>query len=62
MEENKVEEQEVQQEVSVEEQYNQFVKMAAIDIFGKAVVYKKTVNDLLNDIANECINASKMNE
>jgi len=53
---------EVEKELSKEEQYNQFVQLAAIDIFSKAVFFDKTVNDLLNDIATTSINASKMNE
>jgi len=45
-----------------EEQYDQWVQLAAVDIFGKAVYFNKTVNNLLNDIASKVIKASKVKE
>jgi len=45
-----------------EEQYDQWVQLASVDIFGKAVYFDKTVNNLLNDIASKVISASKVKE
>ena len=45
-----------------EEQYDQWVQLASVDIFGKAVYFDKTVNSLLNDIATKVIKASKVKE
>jgi hypothetical protein len=49
-------------ELSKEEQFEQWVQLAAVDIFGKAVYFDKTVNSLLNEIATTVIKASKVKE
>jgi len=50
------------EELPKETQYELWIDAATTDIFGKAVYFKKTMNEIMNAIADKASEASKVNE